>query len=128
MKIKEQPFDLVKIALLGIYFALLSIIPVLLIHLFPLLYMKRFVRVMFPEHFPEHSSPEKLEYLFKKYKISKREREIVRLICLGKSNTEIKGELYISMPTVKEHISNIYRKTGVKNRVQLSNLFHFFKV
>jgi DNA-binding CsgD family transcriptional regulator len=64
-----------------------------------------------------------LEDLYEKYNISKREREVVTLIREGKSNKEIEDELYISIQTVKDHIYNIYRKTGVKNRVQLSRLF-----
>ena len=40
----------------------------------------------------------------------------------GYSNSEIEKRLYISLETVKKHVSNIYRKLGVKNRVQLSNL------
>ncbi len=56
------------------------------------------------------------------FRITARERDIVRLVCLGKSNAEIEKELFISMKTVKRHLYNIYQKTGVKNRVQLVNL------
>jgi DNA-binding NarL/FixJ family response regulator len=59
----------------------------------------------------------------KKYKISKREQEVILLICEGKANKEIEDELFISLQTVKDHIYRIYQKTGVKNRVQLTNLF-----
>lgn len=64
-----------------------------------------------------------LERLYEKYNISKREREVILLIREGKSNKEIEDQLYISLQTVKDHIYNIYRKTGVKNRVQLSRIF-----
>jgi DNA-binding NarL/FixJ family response regulator len=40
----------------------------------------------------------------------------------GYSNHEIEKRLFISLETVKKHVSNIYRKLDVKNRVQLSNL------
>ncbi len=60
-----------------------------------------------------------LEKLFKKYDISKREKEIVELLLEGKSNREIAEALFISGNTVKTHVKNIYRKLEVKNRVQL---------
>ena len=56
------------------------------------------------------------------YGISKRESEIVDEIVKGRTNKEISERLFISVQTVKDHIHNIYLKTGVKNRVQLTNL------
>ena len=53
--------------------------------------------------------------------LSPREREIVSLISQGKTNSEIASLLYISVPTVKTHISNIFQKTGVSNRTSLLN-------
>jgi DNA-binding NarL/FixJ family response regulator len=61
-----------------------------------------------------------------KYGISRREWEIIQLISTGKSNRDIEDELYISLATVKDHVHNIYTKTGVKNRVQLTNLARNF--
>lgn len=63
-----------------------------------------------------------LESLFEKYGISKREGEIIELIIKGHSNQEIEDKLYISLETVKKHIYNIYKKTRVKNRLQLNYL------
>lgn len=62
------------------------------------------------------------EGFVKLYAISKREQEIIRLICEGESNDEIGRHLFISLPTVKGHVYNVFQKTGVKNRVQLVNL------
>jgi DNA-binding CsgD family transcriptional regulator len=59
---------------------------------------------------------------FEKYGISKREGEIIDLIIKGHSNREIEDKLFISLETVKKHIYNIYKKTGVKNRLQLNYL------
>lgn len=59
----------------------------------------------------------------RKFGITKREQEIIQLICEGKSNRQIKDQLFISLQSVKDHIYRIYQKTGVKNRVQLANLF-----
>ncbi len=63
------------------------------------------------------------EDLFKRYKITKREREIIIEICKGKTNKQIADELFISLQTVKDHTHNIFVKTGVKNRVQLARNF-----
>lgn len=56
------------------------------------------------------------------YEITRRELEVIRLICKGWSNQEISDNLHISLQTVKDHIHHIFLKTGIKNRVQLTNL------
>lgn len=56
------------------------------------------------------------------YEISRREMEVIRLICKGWSNQEISDNLHISLQTVKDHVHHIFLKTGIKNRVQLTNL------
>ena len=58
----------------------------------------------------------------KKYEITRREAEIILEICKGKSNRQISEELFITLQTVKDHIYRIYTKTGVNNRVQLTNM------
>lgn len=50
--------------------------------------------------------------------LSKREVEVLRMIEAGCSNLEIGERLFISIATVKRHISNIYTKLGVQNRTQ----------
>ena len=50
--------------------------------------------------------------------LSDRELEIARLLCKGKNNNDIASDLFVSPNTVKVHTSNLYRKLGVKNRVQ----------
>lgn len=107
---------------LPLYVLLISI-QMLAINLLPLLFMKGFIRRMFPEHAFENGTRRPAEHLFQQYHISRREREIVQLICRGKSNREIEEELFISLQTVKDHVHSIFRKTGVRNRVQLANLF-----
>jgi DNA-binding CsgD family transcriptional regulator len=62
-----------------------------------------------------------------KYQISSRESEIIEHICMGKSNREISDALFITLQTVKDHIYNIFIKTGIKNRVQLSNLANNYR-
>ena len=61
------------------------------------------------------------------YQISKREWEIVEKISEGMTNRQISDTLFISLQTVKDHTHRIYRKTGVKNRVQLVNMISGIK-
>ncbi|WP_299439646.1 LuxR C-terminal-related transcriptional regulator [uncultured Aquimarina sp.] len=51
--------------------------------------------------------------------LSKQENTIKELIISGKSNKEIANELFISINTVKTHISNIYSKLHISNRKEL---------
>jgi LuxR family transcriptional regulator, maltose regulon positive regulatory protein len=50
--------------------------------------------------------------------LSKRELQVLRLLASGGSNLEIAQELVITVDTVKRHVSNIFSKLGVQNRVQ----------
>jgi DNA-binding CsgD family transcriptional regulator len=61
--------------------------------------------------------------LIQKYQISKRELEIIQLVCSGRSNQEIADELFISVGTVKNHLYNIYLKLGISNRTRLVKMF-----
>jgi DNA-binding CsgD family transcriptional regulator len=54
--------------------------------------------------------------------ISKREQEVIQLICRGLTNQEIADTLFISLKTVKDHNYHIFQKTGVRNRVELVQL------
>ena len=55
----------------------------------------------------------------KKYELSKREATVLKELMAGKDNNIICEELFITINTLKKHILNIYRKLGIKNRVQL---------
>ncbi len=62
------------------------------------------------------------DYFQTKYNITRREKEIIKLIKTGYSNSEISDKMLISVSTVEKHIYNIYQKLNVKNRIQLINL------
>jgi len=50
--------------------------------------------------------------------LSRREREVLKCVAEGLSNTEIADRLYISVGTVKWHVNNIFSKLDVKSRTQ----------
>jgi two-component system, NarL family, response regulator LiaR len=54
--------------------------------------------------------------------LTQREREILRLLVSGKNNGEIAAALVISLSTVKFHVSSIFAKLNVTNRVEAARL------
>ena len=50
--------------------------------------------------------------------LTDRELEIVELIATGRRNKDIAAELYVSLNTVKKHVTHIFDKLGVTNRTQ----------
>jgi DNA-binding CsgD family transcriptional regulator len=53
------------------------------------------------------------------YKLTEREVELIGLLFQGYSNEDASKQLNISLHTVKKHLLNIYRKSGVTSRLQL---------
>jgi ATP/maltotriose-dependent transcriptional regulator MalT len=53
--------------------------------------------------------------------LSERELEVLGLLASGKTNSEVAGELFVSVGTVKSHTGNIYRKLGARNRADALN-------
>ena len=59
-----------------------------------------------------------------KYRLSRREIEIIKLIKEGLTNKDIAEELGLSQSTVETHRKNIHNKLGVSSRVELVNKAH----
>ncbi len=55
--------------------------------------------------------------------LTSREREVIALIGKGRMEKEVANELFISLKTVKTHISNIYTKLQVRTRVEALNKY-----
>jgi DNA-binding CsgD family transcriptional regulator len=60
--------------------------------------------------------------LLAEHGITRREAQIIELICLGKTNQEIANQLFISLTTVKDHNYVAFQKLGVRNRTELTRL------
>lgn len=74
---------------------------------------------------PEESASDPQEVFAKvkeQFGLTDRESELCSLICEGKSNPDIAKELFISENTVKTHIYNLFKKTGVSSRIELVTL------
>ena len=97
--------------------------PLILLYFFsnfpPLFYLKINADLVFTPVHAENPSEEKMALIFKKYRITRREKEIIKQICLGKTNQQIADELFISLQTVKDHTHRIYRKIGINSRMKL---------
>jgi len=113
---------LLKALALWSYLLLKSVV-IYAVDLLSLVRLKDFIKKIFPEETSPTGMKASIERLFEKHKLTDRERQVTRLICAGKSGREIGNDLFLSPHTIKEYIYRIYKKTGVKNRVQLINLF-----
>jgi len=52
--------------------------------------------------------------------LTDRETDVVRSIARGRTNLEVAAELFISLSTVKSHVSGIQSKLGLRNRVEIA--------
>jgi DNA-binding NarL/FixJ family response regulator len=57
-------------------------------------------------------------------RLSDRERDVALALGQGKSNAEISAELFMSVATVKAHVSRLLTKLDLNNRVQVALLVH----
>ncbi|PWN01591.1 DNA-binding response regulator [Nocardioides silvaticus] len=57
-------------------------------------------------------------------RLTDRERDVALCVGRGLSNAEIASELYLSVPTVKAHVSRLFEKLEVTNRVQIAICTH----
>jgi DNA-binding CsgD family transcriptional regulator len=91
-----------------------------------LFYILRFIRLHHREMAGPPLSTDEMTQFCMAYDITPREKEIIESIILGKTNKEIGNSLHISIQTVKNINYNLYKKVGIKNRLQLLNLIHEF--
>ena len=56
--------------------------------------------------------------------LTEREREVLALLAVGRTYSEIARSLMISDKTVSTHVSHLLAKTGAANRVELARLVH----
>ena len=66
---------------------------------------------------PKEFSVNKTE--LEKLNLTDREYEILQLLAKGYSNSEIANNLFLSLSTIKTHVSNLYAKMDVNRRTQV---------
>ncbi|MGN1085712.1 MAG: response regulator transcription factor, partial [Porcipelethomonas sp.] len=64
------------------------------------------------------------EFDFSRYDISTKECEIIELVAEGLSNREIASELYLSEGTVRNYLSTVLEKLGLRDRTQLAVFYY----
>jgi len=61
---------------------------------------------------------------YEEYDISEKEQEVIEQVALGRSNKEIADALFLSEGTVRNYISVILEKLGLRDRTQLAVFYH----
>ena len=54
--------------------------------------------------------------------LTRRERDVIALLSIGRTNRQIAGELFISESTAGVHVSNILGKLGVASRTEAAGI------
>ncbi len=98
-------------------FIVSGIVAIPLIYLFFLLLTKSTPSV------PEDADAKKSRFA-ETYDLTRREEEVAYYISQGKSNGEIASLTNLSESTVRFHVANVLKKTGLKNRNEVSRAYH----
>jgi DNA-binding CsgD family transcriptional regulator len=118
---------LAGLVLVDVRLGVLALLAVHASNLPPLLYLRAKADRVFAPVKAEQATKLGMEHALDHYGVTKRERQIVEKICLGKTNKQIADELYISLQTVKDHTHRIYSKLGINSRMQLVQVMNAAK-
>ncbi len=89
-----------------------------------LFYVEHYVSSFSPAPEVIKSHEEKARSFKTDYGLSKRELDVLNLLLENKTNGEIADSLFVSENTVRFHMSNILKKTGMASRNQVIDLFN----
>jgi DNA-binding NarL/FixJ family response regulator len=78
------------------------------------------VRLLKPLRFKQQEAPATPTPPRTTEPLTDRELDVVRLVALGRTNAEIAAELYVSLSTVKTHLSSVQLKLAARNRVEIA--------
>lgn len=67
----------------------------------------------------EEDAATRIEEVSREARLTPKEKEVFALVFRRRINTEIAGELYISLYTVQNHVSSILRKRGFKSQREI---------
>lgn len=71
---------------------------------------------------PKQNKTQELTEMLKQNKLTKREIEVIFVAIKGLKHKEMALELGVITQTIKFHMTNIYRKLGIKKKKQLIKL------
>jgi DNA-binding CsgD family transcriptional regulator len=118
---------LAGLVLVDVRLGALALLAVHASNLPPLLYLRAKADRVFVPVKAEQATKLGIEHALDRYGVTRRERQIVEKICLGKTNKQIADELFISLQTVKDHTHRIYSKIGINSRMQLVQVMNAAK-
>jgi DNA-binding NarL/FixJ family response regulator len=75
------------------------------------------------QHAAQHLALRQNLWALNPSRLSRREQQLLTLLCAGLTNKEIANQLHLSEHTVKNHVHRILRKTGTTDRVELIDLY-----
>lgn len=92
---------------------------------------------LFKVHMVENNSPRIVVFIIEeaisnqlsmneiriRYRLTRRETDVLRRVLKGLKNMDIADELVVSEQTIKDHLSNIYEKMEIENRNDLMRMF-----
>ena len=76
-------------------------------------------RNLFPRGIRRDSFGRRRDLLSSTYHLTKRESELVQLVCQGASRTSLSDKMYLSESTVKKHLNSIYKKLEISGFEEL---------
>ncbi|WP_077609746.1 response regulator transcription factor [Clostridium sp. Marseille-P2415] len=79
------------------------------------------------ESLPSDIEESILYHFSDEYHLTAREREILKVLLMDKTNQEISDDFYISLGTAKTHVHNIFQKIGVVKRPQLLDIYEIYR-
>ena len=116
---RKEKWMIVVLALLNLILSfIVNSVPFIFIISISILIYHIFYRFYFSSPISQTEKTLKEEFI-KDFSITKREQEIILALLDGKSNKELAETLFVSEKTIETHLANIYRKVGVKNRLEL---------
>ena len=116
---KKEKWIFIALALINLVFAfVIKEIPFVFIISISLLVFYIFYRFYFAAPVAKTQKSLSAEFV-KNFSLTRREQEIILALLEGKSNKELAQALFVSEKTIETHLGNIYKKIGVKNRLEL---------
>ncbi|MBO7583613.1 MAG: helix-turn-helix transcriptional regulator [Treponema sp.] len=116
---KKEKWIFIILALINLVFAFfIEEIPFVFIISISLLVFYIFYRFYFAAPVSKTEKSLNSEFV-KNFSLTRREQEIILALLEGKSNKELAQALFVSEKTIETHLGNIYKKIGVKNRLEL---------